>query len=231
MAKRGFVPEDGEQFTGKQLGLLQKAADEVQFLLDQGYDVKPVTTFVGNHYMFSERQRLALARSVSSKEWIGKRSGKELLKQGNLIKTARIDGFNTIITLEVALSGSPILYCRDGAVRDLAGLRGTYRVIDKTQKAIELILGQLKILKIPESVFYLDAPVSNSGRLSTFIRQCAEDIGSHVQVQVIPDVDRMLEQMEGVISGDAIILNHCISWINIMPRILDQLGQIWKIQL
>ena len=53
MAKRGFVPEDGEQFTGKQLGLLQKAADEVQFLLDQGYDVKPVTTFVGNHYMFS----------------------------------------------------------------------------------------------------------------------------------------------------------------------------------
>lgn len=35
MAKRGFVPEDGEQFTGKQLGLLQKAADEVQFLLDR----------------------------------------------------------------------------------------------------------------------------------------------------------------------------------------------------
>lgn len=231
MAKRGFVPEDGEQFTGKQLGLLQKAADEVQFLLDQGYDVKPVTTFVGNHYMFSERQRLALARSVSSKEWIGKRGSKELLKQGNLIKTAHVDGFNTIITLEVALSGSPVLYCRDGTVRDLAGLRGTYRVIDKTQKAIELILGQLKVLKIPESVFYLDAPVSNSGRLSTLIRQCAEDIGSHVQVQVIPDVDRTLEQMEGVVSGDAIILNHCISWINIMPRILEQAGQIWKIQL
>ncbi len=231
MAKRGFVPEDGEQFTGKQLGLLQKAADEVQFLLDQGYDVKPVTTFVGNHYMFSERQRLALARSVSSKEWIGKRGSKELLKQGNLIKTAHVDGFNTIITLEVALSGSPVLYCRDGTVRDLAGLRGTYRVIDKTQKAIELILGQLKVLKIPESVFYLDAPVSNSGRLSTLIRQCAEDIGSYVQVQVIPDVDRTLEQMEGVVSGDAIILNHCISWINIMPRILEQAGQIWKIQL
>ena len=231
MAKRGFVPEDGEQFTGKQLGLLQKAADEVQFLLDQGYDVKPVTTFVGNHYMFSERQRLALARSVSSKEWRGKRGSKELLKQGNLIKTAHVDGFNTIITLEVALSGSPVLYCRDGTVRDLAGLRGTYRVIDKTQKAIELILGQLKVLKIPESVFYLDAPVSNSGRLSTLIRQCAEDIGSYVQVQVIPDVDRTLEQMEGVVSGDAIILNHCISWINIMPRILEQVGQIWKIQL
>ena len=45
--------QDEKQFTGKRLELLQKAADEVQFLLDRGYDVKPVTTFVGNHYLFS----------------------------------------------------------------------------------------------------------------------------------------------------------------------------------
>ena len=73
MSRRGYVPEDEKQFTGKQLELLQKAADEVQFLLDRGYDVKPVTTFVGNHYLFSERQRLALARSVPVKEYIQKR--------------------------------------------------------------------------------------------------------------------------------------------------------------
>ena len=73
MSRRGYVPEDEKQFTGKRLELLQKAADEVQFLLDRGYDVKPVTTFVGNHYLFSERQRLALARSVSAKEYIQKR--------------------------------------------------------------------------------------------------------------------------------------------------------------
>ncbi len=107
----------------------------------RGYDVKPVTTFVGNHYLFSERQRLALARSVSAKEYIRKRVNKELLQTGNeyLPETVHIDGFNTVITLEVALSGSPVFYCRDGALRDLAGLRGTYRVIDKTQEAIELL--------------------------------------------------------------------------------------------
>ena len=33
MSRRGYVPEDEKQFTGKQLELLQKAADEVQFLL------------------------------------------------------------------------------------------------------------------------------------------------------------------------------------------------------
>lgn len=233
MGRRGYVPEDEKQFTGKQLESLQKAADEVQFLLDRGYDVKPVTTFVGNHYLFSERQRLALARSVSAKESIQKRVNKELLQteRGYLPETVHIDGFNTVITLEVALSGSPVFYCRDGALRDLAGLRGTYRVIDKTQTAIELLLRQLEILHISEAVFYLDAPVSNSGRLSGLIRQCAKGYGISVQTQIIPDVDRVLKQMEGVISGDAIILNRCKSWLNVMPLIIGKMGHVWKIRL
>lgn len=114
MGKRGYVPEDEKQFKGQQLEYLMKAADEVQFLLDQGYDIKPTTTFVGNHYMFSERQRLALARSVSAREWSEKRNRKELLQKENepLPQMVHIDGFNTIITLEVALSGSPVFYCR-----------------------------------------------------------------------------------------------------------------------
>lgn len=233
MSRRGYVPEDEKQFLGKQLELLKKAADEVQFLLDQGYDIKPTTTFVGNHYMFSERQRLALARSISSKEWIEKRNKKELLQKRDksFPKIVHIDGFNMIITLEVALSGSPIFYCRDGTIRDLAGLRGTYRVIDKTQRAIELILSELELLKITEVCFYLDAPVSNSGRLSALIRQCSEKYSISVNVQIIPDVDRVLEHLEGVISGDAIILNHCISWLNLMPRLVEQIEPIWKIQL
>ena len=233
MSRRGYVPEDEKQFTGKQLELLQKAANEVQFLLDRGYDVKPVTTFVGNYYLFSERQRLALARSVSARESIQKRVNKELLQteRGRLPEAVHIDGFNTVITLEVALSGSPVFYCRDGALRDLAGLRGTYRVIDKTQTAIELLLRQLELLHISEAVFYLDAPVSNSGRLSGLIRQCAKGYGISVQTQIIPDVDRVLEQMEGVISGDAIILNRCKSWLNVMPLIIGKMGHVWKIRL
>lgn len=233
MSRRGYVPEDSVQFTGEQLERLRKAAGEVQFLLDQGYGVKPVTTFVGNHYMFSERQRLALARAVSPGESIVQRGIKELLRQGNgeLPETVHIDGFNTIITLEVALSGSPVLCCADGTIRDLAGLRGTYRLIDKTQTAVELVLQELKRLKIENACFYLDAPVSNSGRLSGLIMRCAEQYDISVEVQVINDVDRVLEQLEGVISGDAIILNKCVSWLNIMPEIIEGMEQAWVIRL
>lgn len=233
MSRRGYIPGDEKQFTGKQLGLLKKAADEVQFLLDRGYDIKPVTTFIGNHYLFSERQRLALARSVSAQEWIQRRTDRELLqrKEKGLPGTVHIDGFNMIIILEVALSGSPVFYCRDGVVRDLAGLRGTYRIIGQTKKAVELILGYLDSLGIPEACFYLDAPVSNSGRLSGLILECAGNHQISVRTQIIPDVDRVLEEFEGVISGDAIILNRCASWLNIMPEILSQIENVWKIQL
>lgn len=233
MSKRGYVPEDEKQFTGTQLELLIKAAREVQFLLDRGYEIKPTTTFIGNHYMFSERQRLALARMVSPMERITERKSKELLQkeEKKLPKTVHIDGFNTIITLEVALSGSPVLYCGDGTIRDLAGLRGTYRIIDQTKEAIMRILQQLDVLKIENACFYLDAPVSNSGRLSSLIMECADKYNVSVKIQVINDVDRVLEQLAGVISGDAIILNNCVSWLNIMPLIIEQMESVWMIQL
>ena len=53
----------------------------------------------------------------------------------------------------------------DGNIRDLAGLRGTYKLIDKTDRAIDLIGQELEKLKVSKAVFYLDKPVSNSGRL------------------------------------------------------------------
>lgn len=232
MSRRGYFTDDEKQFKGKQLELLKKAANEVQFLLDQGYDVKASTTFVGNHYMFSERQRLALARTVSSHEWIARRHSKELLhKDQNLPATVHIDGFNAIITLEVALSGSPIFVGRDGVLRDLAGLRGTYRLIDQTEIAINLLLRQLEILNIKEAYFYLDRPVSNSGRLAALIRDCAGKYNITVMIDIIPDVDRALEKLPAVVSGDAIILNNCVSWLNLTPRIVEQIEDAWIIQL
>ena len=73
----------------------------LQYLLNQGYHIKGASTFVGNHYLLSERQRLALTRDVSSNENILLRERKEVenIPQGSVVN---IDGFNTIITLEVA---------------------------------------------------------------------------------------------------------------------------------
>ena len=90
--------------------------------------------------------------------------------------------FNTIITLEVALSGSLLLQGMDGTIRDLAGLRGTYRIVDKTERAVELILSQLEKEKGKGAVFYLDQQVSNSGRLRSLLLE--KGAGCPVEVRV-----------------------------------------------
>lgn len=222
VVKRGFAPDDPKEFGAQAVETLHKAAADLQYLLNQGYPIKSASTFVGNHYLLSERQRLALARGVSSTESIRRRKEKQILKipKGS---TVHIDGFNTIITLEVALSESLLLKCMDGTVRDLAALRGTYRLIDKTEAAIELIGQALSEAQIGKAVFYLDAPVSNSGRLKQKILEQLQERPFEVQVEVIPNVDSVLAQLAQVITGDAIILDHCISWINLDAQIIDEM--------
>ncbi|MDE7207418.1 MAG: DUF434 domain-containing protein, partial [Lachnospiraceae bacterium] len=162
--KRGYSPNDQKEFRGKSTDILLNAGRDLQYLLNRGYHIKGASTFVGNHYLLSERQRLALVRAVSSEESIKIRNDKQI-KNIPPECVVHIDGFNTIITLEVALSDSLLLKCMDGTIRDLAALRGTYRLIDKTKTAIMLIGKILERNKVGKVIFYLDAPVSNSGRL------------------------------------------------------------------
>lgn len=217
--KRGFAPNDQKEFGGQAIGVLRKAGKDLQYLLNQGYPIKGASVFVGNHYQLSERQRLALARAVSSDESIRQRKAKEVeqLPKGC---TVHIDGFNTIITLEVALSNSLLLYCMDGTVRDLAALRGTYRLIDKTQEAILLIGKALAQSGIRKAVFYLDSPVSNSGRLRQCILEMLEPFPYAVEVEVIHNVDAVLQTLGHVITSDAIILDKCVSWVNLNAGII-----------
>ena len=80
-----------------------------------------------------------------------------------------IDGFNIVITLEVLLSDSLLFSCMDGTIRDLAALRGTYRLIPETADAVRLIFDILQEASVGKVNILLDEPVSNSGRLKSLI--------------------------------------------------------------
>ncbi len=67
-----------------------------------------------------------------------------------------------------------LTFAMDGAVRDLAGLRGTYHIIPETRKAVKLILDLLEECGIKEACFLLDKQVSNSGRLLSLIADVHE---------------------------------------------------------
>ena len=70
VVRRGYIDTDEKDFSRKSLYKLHEASKDLYYLLNQGYKTKGVSTFVGNHYLLSERQRLALTRAISSKESI-----------------------------------------------------------------------------------------------------------------------------------------------------------------
>lgn len=231
-AKRGFVPSDEREFNEESIKKLKRASSHIRYLINEGYSMKNASTFVGNHFVLSERQRLALARSISPDEQIILRKAKECNSEDMAGRTVYIDGFNTIITLEIALSGSFLLECMDGTIRDLAGLRGTYRLIDVTYGAVKMIADTLRYLNAEKAVFYLDAPVSNSGRLKTLIADIWEEYHMDLDIQVINEVDSTLSRLENVVTADAIILDNCKSWFNLVSACIGRCNtkpiKIWQ---
>ncbi len=214
----GYVPQDSIEFGAKAAEQLNAAAQELVFLMDRGYDTKSASTFVGNHHLLSERQRMALARIVSTASAVQRRKRKELIQAPDYLV---LDGFNTIITLEVALSGSLLLEGMDGTIRDLAGLRGSYRIVDKTIQAVELLIARFEKLGVKKALFYLEQQVSNSGRLRTLLLDQARDHAVEVQAELHPRVDGLLSRMERVVTADAIILDKCGSWYNLNRTLIQ----------
>ena len=219
-ARRGFVPSDEKEFGESSLPVLRRAAEEVYYLISRGYPVTNATRFVGNHYLLSERQRLALARTISPKQQIISRKEREVKDISG--RTIDIDGFNVIIGLEIAFSKSILFSCMDGTIRDLAGLRGTYRLIPETDMAVEALMASLEELQVEKAVIYLDKPVSNSGRLKQKILSYAADVHFETEVLIEDAVDYELKQKPLVATGDAIILDECDQWFNLVKYMISR---------
>ena len=222
-AKRGYVPEDEKNFSSAALEKMRTASRHIEFLINEGYDLKQAATFVGNHFLLSERQRLAIMRSLATKEQLVERSRKEVSSVSG--RTVYIDGFNIIITLEVLLCDSILFSCMDGTIRDLAALRGTYRIIPETKGAVQLLLKTLQEMDVQAAHILLDEPVSNSGRLKALIAEIGEAYPLGLDIQIQRDVDRTLWEQENVITTDSVILDHCVSWVNINAKCMTRLGK------
>ena len=221
-ARRGYVPDDERNFSPESIEKLRVASRHVLYLINEGYDLKQASTFVGNHFLLSERQRLAVMRSLATAEQLAMRKAKLLTAAEAAGRDVWIDGFNTVITLEVLKCDSILFSCMDGTVRDLASLRGTYRIIPETEDAVRLLFDSLEEMEIHSATVLLDQPVSNSGRLKALIAELAVEYPFALDIQIQKDVDRELYEKENVISSDSIILDRCLSWINLAALCMER---------
>ena len=88
-----------------------------------------------------------------------------------------LDGYNVLTTVEAALAGGLLLHARDGAYRDMASMHGSYRKVAETQPALEHVGRTAADLGVTECCWYLDRPVSNSGRLKKIMEALAAATG------------------------------------------------------
>lgn len=154
---------------------------------------------------------------------------RRIAKCDSLSALLAVDGFNIITTLEAALSGGVLLSCQDSAIRDMASMHGTYRRVAETTSALELVAQCTVGSKLH---WYLDRPVSNSGRLSKMIRDFAEERKLVWSVELVPDPDPILKESRSqVVTSDSAILDRVSSWFN-LPRVaVEKLSDKWVVPL
>lgn len=222
---RGRHPEDNNLFGEKWVPLLQKAVEELSFLLSRGYPEKSALKLVGDRYQITTRQRRAVLGASCPDESLGRRKHHLLSPDELAGRPLSIDGYNLLIMVESALARGVLLRGRDGCIRDLASIHSSYRKVEETYPAIRLIGNTLAQLELGEVTWYFDSPVSNSGRLKAILYEKAEEHGWNWQIELHTNPDKVLAGTADVVAtSDGWILNRAGAWVNLAERVIATLG-------
>lgn len=136
--------------------------------------------------------------------------------------TVEIDGFNLLILLESALSGAYIFKGRDGLYRDISSVHGSYKRVMKTEESILLVGKILSKYKVKSVKWYLDQPISNSGRLKTKLLELSQEAGWDWEVELVYNPDKVLAESKNiVITSDRWILDRVDGWFNLGSVLIE----------
>lgn len=222
-AHRGPHPADLEAFSEEVRPRLAEAIEHLSWLLSRGYAQNAATKLVGDRFSLIDRQRMCLQRCACSDQALSGRRSRELGRDQIGGHVLWLDGLNVLTTIEAALAGGVILGCRDGSYRDMAGMHGHYKRVTETLPAIQFTGLTLADLRPSEVVWYLDKPVSNSGRLAGWIRETAAEHGWNWRVELVPNPDAILSgASEIVATADSMILDRCPRWFNLARTVVAE---------
>ena len=236
---RGRHPADDGLFADVRHVALRRAVAEYSWLLTHGYAHVSALKLVGDRHNLTVRQRLAVMRCACSDQSQQQRAATITTLAQCHNTTIAIDGYNLLITTESALSGGLVLIGRDACYRDLAGVHGTYRKVEETVPALKTIMGYLDSFAVPRVDWYLDRPVSNSGRLKTLMAELLEARPAKStrpaawNIELLDSPDAALVAHSGTAAtSDSAVLDKCTSWVNLAAEVIDaHIPRAWKVDL
>ena len=230
---RGPNPADTKLFTDAAVENLRLAVQDFSLLLTKGYADKSSLKLVCDRFSLTERQRLAVMRCGCCDESLSVRNRKQITIAQAAQQPVAIDGYNVLITIEAAISGGCIFKARDNCFRDLASIHGTYRRVNETIPALQLIGEFLKEKNTGDCLWLLDSPVSNSGRLKTLMVKLAAENNWNWDIELLPSPDAELIKTDALAAtSDSVILDKCKRWTNLTRAIIEEkLPNTWLIDL
>jgi len=230
---RGPDPRDALAFDPASLPALRGGAFDFCWLLSRGYATESALKLVGDRWNLTERQRQAVRRSACSDDARARRLTRRCDATGLAGCALSIDGFNVLTTIEAALGGAIVLCCRDQTFRDIAGLHGTYRRVDETAPALDLLGAAFLVLGIKHCRWLFDRPVSNSGRTRALFLAYAERHAQDWSVELVDDPDPILKQSPDIVaSADSAVIDECARWFNLARHVVEtQRPEAWIVDL
>ena len=219
---RGKHPEDTRLFSAAWIPILREAVADLSFLLSRGYAERAAQKVVGDHYQLDVRQRRAVLGASCAADALARRRATCVASDALAGSIIRIDGYNLLIAVECALSRGLLLRGRDGCLRDLASVHGSYRRVEETLPAVRQIARTLESLGVTHAYWCFDAPVSNSGRLKTLLGTEAARQGWPWTIALAPNPDKSLAQSDDiVVTADGWILDRAARWTNLAPVVVE----------
>ncbi len=227
---RSAHPEDQEQFSPSQLLVLRAAVRDLSWLRSRGYGDASSIKMVGDRYRLKRRQRDAVARSACSDAERAHRLVRRREPSSLAGRWIDVDGFNVLITVEGLLGGAYVFVGRDRAYRDVDPVQGTYRLVEETGPAIESVRNALQELGVKGVSWWLDAHVSNVGRLKTRLAHLSPtSIGWEIRVR--ESVDDLLAESDRILStSDSDILDRVDSWCSIEQIVCANLSTGYNVR-
>jgi hypothetical protein len=239
---RGPHPEDARLFDAAAQARLCAAAGDFCWLLSHGYPHDSSLKLVGDRYDLLARQRTAMSRCCCSEAEASRRRNCQVSAQQLSGAALWLDGYNVLTTIEAALAGGVILAACDGTYREMASMHGSYRKVAETLPALELLGQTIAAYRVAQCRWFLDRPVSNSGRLKGIIENMAATHGWPWQVELVADPDKVLAnpaateqpRQPGIIvaTADSAILDRCPAWFNLAREVVaGHIPGAWVIEM
>lgn len=220
---RGKEANDDANFgNSKQHQKINEALIDLSYLLSRGYAEKSSLLLVGNRYRLNARQQRAVQGMSASVEQCRYRSNCTLTSDDLKGKDIFIDGFNIIIIMESILSEAYVFKGLDGFYRDLSSVHGTYKKVQQTIRAIELVGAFYMKVKPNKINWIFDKPVSNSGRLKKMIEEIAKENNYNWDVSLSFNPDKMIAESNQIaITSDAWILDNVQKSFNLISYFVE----------